>query len=70
MFVFRKIWHTLFSRNTRFEIRSLALLLAMCFHQKLESIQRNTCLVITGAIEGTSYTSFTKFTKVSNTFLN
>ena len=26
MFVFRKIWRALFSRNTRFEIRSFALL--------------------------------------------
>ena len=54
MFVFRKIWHTLFSRNTRFVIRPFALLPAISFHQKLESIQRNTCLGITGAIEGTS----------------
>ena len=70
MFLFRKIWHALFSRNTCFEIRPLALLLAMSFHQKLESIQRNTCLVITGAIGGISYTSFTIFTNVLNTFLN
>ena len=54
MFVFRKIWHALFSGNTRFEIRPFALLPAISFHQKLESIQRNTCLGITGAIEGTS----------------
>ena len=26
MFFFRKIWHALFSRNTRFEIRPFALL--------------------------------------------
>ena len=54
MLIFWKIWHALFSGNTRFEIRPFALLPAISFHQKLESIQRNTCLGITGAIGGTS----------------
>ena len=30
MFVFQKIWHALFSRNTRFEIRPFVLLLTGC----------------------------------------
>ena len=30
MFVFRKIWHALYSCNTRFEIRPFALLPGVC----------------------------------------
>ena len=41
MFVFRKIWHALFSQNTRFEIRPFALLLT-----KLAIISTTyTCIV-------------------------